>query len=52
MNGACLQMQKSGNIIYVADAFARNKGSKRYIQRVKNGEAFFQSYNFKHCSSL
>ena len=30
----------------------KNKGSKKYCQRVKSGEPFFQSYNCKHCSSL
>ena len=52
MKGACLQIQKSANIMYVAGAFRRNRGSKKYIQGVKNGEPFFQSYDCKHCSSL
>ena len=41
MKGACLQIQKSANIIYVAGAFQRNRESKKYIQGVKNGEPIF-----------
>ena len=52
MKGACLQIQKSANIMYVAGAFRRNRRSKKYIQGVKNGEPFFQSYTCKHCSSV
>ena len=52
MKEACLQIQKSANIMYVAGAFRRNRESKKYIQGVKNGELFFQSYNYKHWSSL
>ena len=35
MKGACL----SANIMYVAGAFRRNRGSKKYIQGVKNGNS-------------
>ena len=52
MKGACLQIQKNANIMYVAGAFRRNTGSKKCIQGVKNGDPFFQSYNCKQCSSL
>ena len=31
--------------MYVAGVFPKNGGSKKYIQVVKNGEPFLQSYN-------
>ena len=39
--GACLQIQKSANIMYVAGAFRRNRVSKKYIEGAKNGNLQF-----------
>ena len=40
IKGACLQIQKSANIMYVAGAFRRNRGSNKYIEGV-NGNSLF-----------
>ena len=41
VNGACLQIQKSANKMYVAGEFRRHRGSKKFIEGVKNGNSQF-----------